>query len=356
MTAKRLARQLYTKEWKRARREVLDVRALVRAQLDAEDAADRAEKSAQRRTGSREDQAVRCTARAGHAVQEADQQPRRLQHMAGIQPVETEEQPDELMGEPTSSVSRPHSSVAASPSTHAPNHQTCEDSSIEEQTSGQAVEGMTHDKEEEASDLAVLIKRMLLGIKEHMTRGMEAIERRLDAIERSLDAMERRLDAIERSLEAMERRMEGMEKKSEMLVAAVVSNLPQPQPPQQEEVLLGQCSTVEELEELDRSLSLPDRRNQMKRFLGRLGGANPGAAVRRILRQVATNQVLGQYSLRGRRAKKAFQNLALCKVIMEACMQNFPLMKVADVEEYIGHALKFAPHRRLTAPQDRTAY
>ncbi|XP_063068734.1 uncharacterized protein LOC134460210 isoform X3 [Engraulis encrasicolus] len=317
MTAKRLARQLYTKEWKRARREVLDVRALVRAQLDAEDAADRAEKSAQRRTGSREDQAVRCTARAGHAVQEADQQPRRLQHMAGIQPVETEEQPDELMGEPTR---------------------------------------MTHDKEEEASDLAVLIKRMLLGIKEHMTRGMEAIERRLDAIERSLDAMERRLDAIERSLEAMERRMEGMEKKSEMLVAAVVSNLPQPQPPQQEEVLLGQCSTVEELEELDRSLSLPDRRNQMKRFLGRLGGANPGAAVRRILRQVATNQVLGQYSLRGRRAKKAFQNLALCKVIMEACMQNFPLMKVADVEEYIGHALKFAPHRRLTAPQDRTAY
>ncbi|XP_034029400.1 uncharacterized protein LOC117513214 isoform X3 [Thalassophryne amazonica] len=152
---------------------------------------------------------------------------------------------------------------------------------------------------------------------------------------------------MEEHMGRMTRRMEGMEKKSEMLEAAVVSN--QPQPPLQEEVLLGQCSAVEEL---DRSLAQPDRRNQMKRFLESLGGANPGAAVHRILRQVATNHVLGQYSLRGRRVKKAFQNLAFCKVITEACMQNFPVMKVADIEECIGHALKFAPHRWSAGPQD----
>ncbi|KAM4560579.1 uncharacterized protein PAE49_012780 isoform 2-T2 [Odontesthes bonariensis] len=101
-----------------------------------------------------------------------------------------------------------------------------------------------------------------------------------------------------------------------------------------------------------RSLAQPERKNQMKRFLGSLGGVNPGAAVRRMSRQVATNQFLGEYSLRGRRAKKAFQGLALYKVITEACMQNYSLT-IADIEECISHALKFAPHRR-PSPQDGT--
>ncbi|XP_060784872.1 uncharacterized protein LOC132891379 isoform X2 [Neoarius graeffei] len=169
-------------------------------------------------------------------------------------------------------------------------------------------------------------------------------------MEEHMGRMTRRMEAMERRMEAMERRMEGMERKSETLEAAVVSN--PSQPPLQEDVLLGLCSTVEELEELDRSLAQPERRNQMKRFLESLGGVNPGAAIRRILRQVATNNVLAQYSLRGRRAKKPFQNLTLCKIITEACMQNFPGKKVADIEECIGHALKFAPHRRSAGPQD----
>ncbi|KAM4577261.1 uncharacterized protein PAE49_007104 isoform 2-T2 [Odontesthes bonariensis] len=158
--------------------------------------------------------------------------------------------------------------------------------------------------------------------------------------------MEEHMGRVTRRMEAIERRIDGLE-------AAVLSSRPQHQAPQQEEVLLSQCKTVEELEELDRSLAQPERKNQMKRFLGSLGGANPGAAVRRMLRQVATNQVLGEYSLRRRRAKKAFQGLALYKVVTEACMQNYPLTTVADIEECISHALKFAPHRR-PAPQDGT--
>ncbi|XP_060784871.1 uncharacterized protein LOC132891379 isoform X1 [Neoarius graeffei] len=183
-------------------------------------------------------------------------------------------------------------------------------------------------------------KRLLLRTTDDTKRTMEE----------HMGRMTRRMEAMERRMEAMERRMEGMERKSETLEAAVVSN--PSQPPLQEDVLLGLCSTVEELEELDRSLAQPERRNQMKRFLESLGGVNPGAAIRRILRQVATNNVLAQYSLRGRRAKKPFQNLTLCKIITEACMQNFPGKKVADIEECIGHALKFAPHRRSAGPQD----
>ncbi|XP_034029399.1 uncharacterized protein LOC117513214 isoform X2 [Thalassophryne amazonica] len=55
-------------------------------------------------------------------------------------------------------VPTPPSCVAASPSTHAPSRRTLEDSYIEEQTSSQAVEGMTHGEEEGASGMAVLIK------------------------------------------------------------------------------------------------------------------------------------------------------------------------------------------------------
>ncbi|XP_060799571.1 uncharacterized protein LOC132901275 [Neoarius graeffei] len=332
MSSKRLARQIYTKEWKRVRREVLNVQALVRAQLDAGDAANRAEESA------------RDAARTGQALQEAEQQHNGPQHMPEIQPAEIEEQP-EFMAEPTSSVSSSEQD-SSSPSTHvspAPSRRTLEESYIEEQTSSDPVEGMTHGEEEGASGMAAVI-RLLEERKRLLLRTTDDTKR---TMEEHMGRMTRRMEAMERRMEAMERRMEGMERKSETLEAAVVSN--PPQPPLQEDVLLGLCSTVEEL---DRSLAQPERRNQMKRFLESLGGANPGAAIRRILCQVATNNVLAQYSLRGRRAKKPFQNLTLCKIITEACMQNFPGKKVADIEECIGHALKFAPHRRSACPQD----
>ncbi|XP_060774177.1 uncharacterized protein LOC132884351 isoform X2 [Neoarius graeffei] len=220
--------------------------------------------------------------------------------MPEIQPAEIEEQP-EFMAEPTSSVSSSEQD-SSSPSTHvspAPSRRTLEESYIEEQTSSDPVEGMTHGEEEGASGMAAVI-RLLEERKRLLLRTTDDTKR----------TMEEHMGRMTRRMEAMERRMEGMERKSETLEAAVVSN--PPQPPLQEDVLLGLCST---LEELDRSLAQPERRNQIKHFLERLGGANPGAAIRRILRQVATNNVLAQYSLRGRRAKKPFQNVTLCKII-----------------------------------------
>lgn len=66
---------------------------------------------------------------------------------------------------------------------------------------------------------------------------------------------------ITRRMETIERRMEGMERRMEALEAALVAN--PPQPPPQEEVQWAQCTTVDELVELDRSLAQPDRKNQM---------------------------------------------------------------------------------------------
>ncbi len=57
-------------------------------------------------------------------------------------------------------------------------------------------------------------------------------------------AMEEHMGQMTRRMEAIERRMEAMERKSKILEAAVAFNLPQP--PLQEDLLLVQCSTVEE--------------------------------------------------------------------------------------------------------------
>ncbi|XP_078105870.1 uncharacterized protein LOC144517641 isoform X2 [Sander vitreus] len=82
-------------------------------------------------------------------------------------------------------------------------------------------------------------------------------------------------------------------------------------------MLVSPCSTDTELEEFDRSLGQPLRRIKMQLFLTTLGGPTTGTAVRRMLRRVATNNVLKEYSLRGRKAKKVFQDLTICRVITE---------------------------------------
>ncbi|KAK7126507.1 hypothetical protein R3I94_017858 [Phoxinus phoxinus] len=53
-----------------------------------------------------------------------------------------------------------------------------------------------------------------------------------------------------------------------------------------------------------------------------------------------------QFSLRGRKAKKAFQDLTICRVITAAFQKNFPAVTAAETEDLIGQVLKFAPHRR----------
>ncbi|XP_028423363.1 uncharacterized protein LOC114547974 [Perca flavescens] len=68
-------------------------------------------------------------------------------------------------------------------------------------------------------------------------------------------------------------------------------------------------------------------------FLTTFGGSTGGTAVRRMLRRVTTNDVVKPYSLRGRKTKKAFQDLTICRVITAASQKNFPALTAADVED-----------------------
>lgn len=54
--------------------------------------------------------------------------------------------------------------------------------------------------------------------------------------------------------------------------------------------------------------------------LGLVGGSNPGDAVRRVMRALATNRVWSSYSLRGKRGKLSLIGTTLCKIIKRECI------------------------------------
>ncbi|KAA0712544.1 hypothetical protein E1301_Tti019060 [Triplophysa tibetana] len=58
--------------------------------------------------------------------------------------------------------------------------------------------------------------------------------------------------------------------------------------------------------------------NKDMNYLRSLGGLNPGAAVRKMLRKIALNEVLGAYSLKGKKNKQAFQDLQICNLVNNA--------------------------------------
>ncbi|XP_056599876.1 uncharacterized protein LOC130437246 isoform X2 [Triplophysa dalaica] len=109
----------------------------------------------------------------------------------------------------------------------------------------------------------------------------------------------------------------------------------------------GPCQTVEELQLLDSELAHKDKQIKMMNYLRSLGGLNPGAAVRKMLRKIALNEVLGAYSLKGKKNKKAFQDLQICNLVIGATQKNFRKLRATDVEDEISLVLKYAPHRHL---------
>ncbi|KAA0715975.1 hypothetical protein E1301_Tti016129 [Triplophysa tibetana] len=114
-----------------------------------------------------------------------------------------------------------------------------------------------------------------------------------------------------------------------------------------EDILDGPCQTLEDFAQLDKMLENGDKRTKMLNYLRSLGGADEGAAVRKMMCKVASTEVLSAYSLKGRKGKLAFQSLRICNIIIKATQKNFKTLKAIDVEDLIALVLKFAPHRNL---------
>ncbi|XP_039668998.1 uncharacterized protein LOC120566540 [Perca fluviatilis] len=85
-------------------------------------------------------------------------------------------------------------------------------------------------------------------------------------------------------------------------------------------------------------------------FPDKPGGSTGGTAMRRMLRRVATNDVLKLYILQGRKGKKAFQDLTICRVITAVSQKNFPALTAADAEDLIGSLPHTDGQLRRTEP------
>ncbi|KAJ4927320.1 hypothetical protein JOQ06_015053 [Pogonophryne albipinna] len=109
-----------------------------------------------------------------------------------------------------------------------------------------------------------------------------------------------RLDKIEKSLETIQ----------SMLKKDMGSDNPEM------EGLTRPLKTPAELKEASEKLRDADYRKKLIDYLSLLGGTTPGDTVRRIMRQIGTNGLWANYSLKGRKGKKKCEDLAMYPVIV----------------------------------------
>ncbi|XP_028415169.1 uncharacterized protein LOC114538219 [Dendronephthya gigantea] len=83
----------------------------------------------------------------------------------------------------------------------------------------------------------------------------------------------------------------------------------------------------------------------MLQFFLALCGHNHGVSTRRILAKVGTNKLWSLYSLKGRKAKRAFKELAVSKIVIKACLRVHKGVSEIDIEEQIAEYLKHAPQK-----------
>ncbi|XP_067309280.1 uncharacterized protein [Pseudorasbora parva] len=113
-----------------------------------------------------------------------------------------------------------------------------------------------------------------------------------------------------------------------------------------------------EIEELTRSLQTPAQleeasdklkdlahRKKVVDYLSLLGGKTPGDSVRRMMREIGTNGLWANYSLKGRKGKRNFQDLAIYPIIIQACHKIHPTTLQKTIENCIADTLRYAPHR-----------
>nr|XP_023691691.1 uncharacterized protein LOC111856181 isoform X2 [Paramormyrops kingsleyae] len=114
------------------------------------------------------------------------------------------------------------------------------------------------------------------------------------------------------------------------------------------ELLEEPCKTVKELEQLCSQLKDAEFRKKMMAYLCLQGGGSLGDGIRRMLKKIGDNSLWALYSYKGRKGKRAFQQLTINDVIIRSCNKVYPQQNCQSVEDMIAVTLKHAPHRRKT--------
>ncbi|XP_078330102.1 uncharacterized protein LOC144624344 [Crassostrea virginica] len=113
-----------------------------------------------------------------------------------------------------------------------------------------------------------------------------------------------------------------------------------------EDILPRPLNTVDEMKTLEESLKDDQYKKKMVLFLTSQGGHDSGDCLRRIMKRIGTNHLWSQYSLRGQKQKRSFQQHPICKIAIKCCLKNFPKTKILQLEEILIDFLKQAPHKK----------
>ncbi|XP_073671169.1 uncharacterized protein [Paramisgurnus dabryanus] len=111
------------------------------------------------------------------------------------------------------------------------------------------------------------------------------------------------------------------------------------------EELTRSLQTPAQLEEASDKLKDTAHRKKVVDYLSLLGGKSPGDSVRRIMRKIGTNALWANYSLKGRKGKRNFQDLAIYPIIIQACQKIHPTTLQKTIENCVADTLRYAPHR-----------
>ncbi|XP_051953918.1 uncharacterized protein LOC127623570 [Xyrauchen texanus] len=111
------------------------------------------------------------------------------------------------------------------------------------------------------------------------------------------------------------------------------------------EVLEEPCKSVEELEELCEKLKAVEFRKKIIRYLCLQSAGSLGDGIRRMLKKIGENSLWAEYSYKGRKGTRAFQQLLINDAIIRACTKVYLHHKTQSVEDMIAVTLKHAPHR-----------
>ncbi|KAK2149342.1 hypothetical protein LSH36_455g07085 [Paralvinella palmiformis] len=98
-----------------------------------------------------------------------------------------------------------------------------------------------------------------------------------------------------------------------------------------EDIIPAPIDSVEELNRFNSKLGDPKFNKKLIYVLSAIGGSNCQDTVHRIMKALGTNNLWGQYSLKGMKGKLPLQDLPVCKVVIKGAISGM---------------LKYAPRRQ----------
>ncbi|KAK5639478.1 hypothetical protein RI129_011970 [Pyrocoelia pectoralis] len=103
--------------------------------------------------------------------------------------------------------------------------------------------------------------------------------------------------------------------------------------------------TIERLEKLEKHLEVEENFKKLSAYMSSIGGKDLVSKVNGVLKKLLSNRIAKHFNFYGKREKKAFQNLRMNALVLEAIKTSSKGATEKEVENVIKVWLKHAPQR-----------